>query len=159
MRSCVCCLKVKNLSDFGSTKAFKSGLDSSCRDCRLEKVRSYRATPNGRAKSRGTVERYHKSPKGRAAKRRYEETENGREKRREHASVHREKHPVKIRARLIAHYAEKCGKIERKPCGVCSDAKTEAHHIDYSRPLDVVWLCKTHHDVAHDRVSAVRYPL
>jgi len=27
--------------------------------------------------------------------------------------------------------------------------KAEAHHDDYSRPLDVRWLCKRHHEEAH----------
>jgi len=39
------------------------------------------------------------------------------------------------------------------PWPVCSlpecNAKPEAHHPDYDRPLDVVWLCKKHHHQAH----------
>ncbi|QMV32651.1 hypothetical protein F1_00023 [Ralstonia phage Heva] len=30
----------------------------------------------------------------------------------------------------------------------CSEAP-EAHHPDYSRPLDVVWLCDHHHKETH----------
>lgn len=29
------------------------------------------------------------------------------------------------------------------------DKKPEAHHPDYDRPLDVVWLCRAHHMQAH----------
>ena len=39
------------------------------------------------------------------------------------------------------------------PWPVCAipecTGKPEAHHPDYSRPLDVVWLCKKHHARAH----------
>jgi hypothetical protein len=31
----------------------------------------------------------------------------------------------------------------------CCGKKAEAHHPDYSRPLDVVWLCSSHHKQAH----------
>jgi hypothetical protein len=31
----------------------------------------------------------------------------------------------------------------------CGSAKSEGHHTDYSRPLDVVWLCKGHHLALH----------
>jgi hypothetical protein len=44
--------------------------------------------------------------------------------------------------------ALKAGVIFKQPCFVCGDA-AEAHHPDYSRPLDVVWLCPSHHRQAH----------
>jgi hypothetical protein len=40
------------------------------------------------------------------------------------------------------------GLIQRMPCWCCGE-KAEAHHPDYSRPLDVVWLCSSHHKQAH----------
>lgn len=29
------------------------------------------------------------------------------------------------------------------------DKRVEAHHSDYSKPLDVDWLCKEHHALWH----------
>jgi hypothetical protein len=40
------------------------------------------------------------------------------------------------------------GTVQKHPCWVCGE-KAEAHHPDYSRPLDVVWLCRSHHMQAH----------
>ncbi len=39
------------------------------------------------------------------------------------------------------------GKLHRSPsCELCGSCfKVEAHHDDYSKPLEVVWLCKPHH--------------
>ena len=35
---------------------------------------------------------------------------------------------------------------ERCPCG---ETKVEAHHEDYSKPLEITWLCKQHHTLRH----------
>lgn len=45
--------------------------------------------------------------------------------------------------------ALKSKKIERKPCEICGEGPAEAHHCDYNRPLDVMWLCKRHHREWH----------
>lgn len=41
--------------------------------------------------------------------------------------------------------------LDRKPCEVCGATKVEAHHDDYTKPLDVRWLCKRHHAEVHTR--------
>ncbi len=44
----------------------------------------------------------------------------------------------------------KRGKITRQPCEVCGTAENvEAHHDDYSKPLQVRWLCRAHHNQHH----------
>ena len=49
---------------------------------------------------------------------------------------------------LIAREIKK-GTIKKMHCFTCGAEKTEAHHPDYSRPFDVVWLCSHHHKLAH----------
>lgn len=47
-------------------------------------------------------------------------------------------------------YAIKVGKLSKSCCEVCG--KTEhihAHHDDYSKPLQVKWLCPKHHSEWH----------
>jgi len=39
----------------------------------------------------------------------------------------------------------KRGILNKKPCEVCGNQKTVAHHDDYAKPIDVRWLCQTHH--------------
>ena len=53
------------------------------------------------------------------------------------------------RARRALHTAVYSGVLVRKPCEVCGDAKSHGHHEDYSKPLDVVWLCSKHHGERH----------
>jgi hypothetical protein len=34
---------------------------------------------------------------------------------------------------------------------VCGAKKSVAHHEDYKKPLDVIWLCQEHHKAVHMR--------
>ena len=47
------------------------------------------------------------------------------------------------------------GKIARRPCENCGSAKVEAHHADYSKPLDVHWLCRICHEAEHYKTHCV----
>lgn len=47
------------------------------------------------------------------------------------------------------------GEIVRQFCEVINCKNIgEAHHDDYSKPLDVKWLCKAHHEEYHKKVLA-----
>ena len=52
------------------------------------------------------------------------------------------------RANAMLRAAVIKGEIKAHPCFVCG-LKAVAHHPDYDRPLDVVWLCQSHHKQAH----------
>lgn len=41
------------------------------------------------------------------------------------------------------------GKIKRQPCEVCGEPDAQGHHTDYSKPLEVRWLCAKHHREEH----------
>lgn len=60
----------------------------------------------------------------------------------------KERNPHKRKAQIIVNNALRDGKIYPVPCLVCGK-DAEAHHPDYDRPLDVIWLCKTHHRQVH----------
>ena len=55
----------------------------------------------------------------------------------------------KYKAHRAVRHAVRNGKLVKLPCFVCGSDKTEAHHPDYSSPLDVVWLCPSHHKQTH----------
>ena len=51
----------------------------------------------------------------------------------------------RARARSYLHVYIKRGKVQRGPCETCGRKKVEAHHDDYSKPLQVRWFCRKHH--------------
>jgi hypothetical protein len=61
------------------------------------------------------------------------------------------KNPVKHAAHLALTHAVEHGKIIRpghcSRCGVI--CAPQAHHPDYLKPLDVIWLCRPCHDLIH----------
>ena len=59
------------------------------------------------------------------------------------------RNPEQAAARVLFESALKNGRIKRYPCVICNDSKTDGHHWDYSRPLDVYWLCRRHHVAVH----------
>lgn len=62
----------------------------------------------------------------------------------------KEKYLYNYRARGALQYAIKTGKIKKKPCEVCQTTeKIHGHHEDYSKPLNVIWLCQLHHSEHH----------
>ena len=65
------------------------------------------------------------------------------------ALKHRAAHPEKYAARVAVSNALRSGRLVRMPCEVCGCNESEAHHDDYSLPLDVRWLCRVHHLMHH----------
>jgi hypothetical protein len=55
------------------------------------------------------------------------------------------KNPEKARAHKIYRKAIKDGILTRMPCRVCGKPNAEGHHEDYSKPLEVIPLCRRHH--------------
>lgn len=63
-----------------------------------------------------------------------------------------EEQRIKDRARSYAGVYLRRGLLERQPCEVCG-GEAEMHHDDYSKPLEVRWLCRDHH-MAHHQAEA-----
>lgn len=58
---------------------------------------------------------------------------------------------IKRLAKDAVHNAKMRGCLLEQPCKICGVAPTQAHHPDYSNPLEVVWLCVKHHKMLHGR--------
>jgi hypothetical protein len=61
--------------------------------------------------------------------------------------------------RTAAHNAVsraiKKGDLIRLPCQRCNSPKSLAHHEDYGKKLDVVWLCQPCHKHRHKEINAL----
>ena len=55
--------------------------------------------------------------------------------------------------RTVAYQAVYNAKLQKQPCGVCGATPAEAHHDDYSKPLEVRWLCSLHHKELHNYIK------
>ena len=55
------------------------------------------------------------------------------------------------RAHYKVRYAVRVGKLIPQPCKTCGKNKSEAHHENYNRPLDVIWLCHQCHKALHHK--------
>jgi len=58
--------------------------------------------------------------------------------------------PVKVNARGYLHVYLKRGKVKKLACQNCGNSRSEAHHPDYSKPLEVIWLCRKCHQMFHE---------
>lgn len=172
MRTCKRCKVEKNDEQFGILRCSKDGINPRCRQCCCESVKkankSDKAIENKRKyvsewqkqnrekrleQSRSWYERNLEKARSMSleATKKYLSTENGRKKANQRASEWDKKNPEKRRAHDRAMYAVETGKLIRpSSCSKCQkECKPHAHHEDYSKALDVIWLCATCHFYLH----------
>lgn len=113
------------------------------RERRAEKIDQYRKSPEGRAKILLAVKNW-----------RIKNREHYLETQREYKKKNRDK----INARFRVTNAILRGKLKRGTiCEICqTEGKMEAHHEDYSKPLDVKWLCFVCHRKQHNKLLNVK---
>ena len=67
---------------------------------------------------------------------------------------YRTRYPERRIAMQKVQTAIRNGSLVKRSCIKCNSPISTAHHNDYSKPLDVVWLCHRHHMEAHGRLIA-----
>lgn len=139
-KTCGKCKVVKTKDNFYKASLKPSGFDSYCKDCRRKHNKKNFKQFYGKNRDKVLEQQ-----------REYSKTEKGKIKSRNNQKKMYLKHRDKFNARYKVHEAIKKGLIIKKPCGICGKVKVEAHHEDYSKPLEVIWLCQKHHRILEGR--------
>lgn len=95
---------------------------------------------------------YANKEEGLKHRREYQRTPGGKAAHARANKAYRARNKDKRRAHNAIAKAVMRGKMLPMPCLVCGK-DAEAHHPDYSFPLDVIWLCPEHHKEVHAMVK------
>ena len=135
-RACSKCKEEKSLDRYDKDSSRMLGHSYVCKDCsRISHLKSY----------------YANHDKHLAVKKSYY---NNNKKYFQVKTVdYRKRNPEKFLAGNLLRNAVRRGEIQRKPCEECGDTKSHGHHPDYSKPLEVKWLCVKHHMQIHRKVE------
>lgn len=145
VKTCFKCLEDKPLSEFYRHSQMGDGYLNKCKVCTRRDVNE------NREKNRDYYIWYDRiranDPHRVEARKEYAEKHRHLSKKRKSEWAARNTH--KRKAHLLVQRAVQRGIIERKQCEVCGDERAQAHHDDYTKPLEVRWLCTTHHGEHH----------
>ena len=142
-KRCFKCGEVKPIGQFYKHFQMADGHLNKCKDCTKTDVKNradvlskdigWRIKERGRGR-----EKYHRLYKGNSG------SGTNESKRR-----HSKKYPERRLANHMVNNAIREGRLERGVCEVCGNPKVHGHHDDYYKPLEVRWLCATHHHEHH----------
>ena len=136
MKKCFKCGQIKPIGEFYVHPRMADGHLNKCKECTKRDAATHYRKVRGRYIAY-EQERFRR-PRRKQLLRMYQQRR-------------RVKHPDKYATHNAVNNAIRDGRLIRKPCEVCGSLKSEAHHEDYSRPLDVIWLCRKHHLERHGK--------
>ena len=149
MKRCTKCGKTLPLEQFSRMTSASGGLRGPCRACASVWYHRYYAANKTALVARS--QRYHATHRG-------EEAASARRYRSEHPEIavafaqqYSAQYPCRLSAKRAVASAIRNGKLVRpNACELCgSEGYLHAHHADYSRPLDVTFLCVPCHKTVH----------
>lgn len=137
IKRCNCCQHDKVLADFPRNKNMADGYLNTCKTCRQRQCAQWRRENPSRTKE------YDRNRAATAERRRQVQAARDR---------WAQRYPERKAAEAVVTDAIRKGQLTPWPaCATpgCDNGPLEAHHCDYTRPLDVVWLCQCCHKQAH----------
>lgn len=139
IKTCFKCGAEKPLTEFYKHKQMSDGHLGKCKSCTKNDVFKHRHESQFREKVLA-----------------YDRQRGSRQDKSYHDS-HRERNQVEYRARNAVSNAVRDGKLHRPDrCEHCNTvSRVHGHHHDYSRPLDVTWLCPSCHKQLHALLDTV----
>jgi len=132
---CRTCSQIKSANQFYRDPRSVSGVKGDCIECFKQKSREYGRSNRDVRREWMKLKMQHDP----AYARKIRDANNAQKKK------FKEKHAARMRLRR----AVKSGRVVKLPCEVCGNPISQGHHDDYSKPLEVRWLCQTHHSIVH----------
>jgi len=147
MKKCFKCGIEKPLTNFYKHSQMKDGRVNKCKECNKKDVQ---------VNYRKNISHFKNYDQIRNQKRK--------EYNKEKSRVYRDKYPEKVQnakrkwirehnleraAHIILKNRLRDGKVKKGLCQICKSSEVEAHHYDYTKPVNVIWLCKKHHEKIH----------
>ena len=144
MKICFRCNAEKDLSDFYKHPQMADGHLNKCKECAKDDNRKRGSDPE-------YERRRNKLPHRLRARKLYDQTEDGKAAHKRAIAAYRGRNPNKYKAHCVLNNAVRGGKLQRGiSCEICGSGTTlHAHHDDYSKTLEVRWLCATCHRQWH----------
>ena len=136
-KQCFKCNQVRPLTEFYRHSQMGDGHLGKCKECAKKDVRENYA--RRRARYSEYERRRNQTPERRASMQEYQQR-------------HRRYAPEKHKAVQSVNNAIRDKRLFREHCEVCGSENAQAHHDDYSKPLEVRWLCFKHHRALHGQV-------
>ena len=133
MKTCFKCNTAKPLTEFYKHNAMADGFLNKCIDCTKNDVHKHRIM---------NIEKIREYDRKRA------KLPNRIQQTKEKIKKYQKLYPLRRAANIAVGNAIRDGILKKEPCLICGE-KAHAHHPDYGRPLNVVWLCPKHHKEAH----------
>lgn len=147
---CFKCNALKPLIDFYKHKAMADGHLNKCKECTKKDTRE------NTEKNKDYYVEYDKKrdqlPHRIEMRKRYSQTEKGRESCRKSKEKWRNDNVIKKAASIIIGNAVRDGKIIKpSSCSQCNvtGVRIHGHHDDYAYPMNVRWLCSKCHTAWH----------
>lgn len=161
MKICKRCGAIKPIEGFYRHPAMKDGYLNQCRECMKGRARERRRENGNEVKRAARDRRRDDYSKQSIMDRKYRDAQKLKP---EYADQRRERGRKRTPEQKRAYNAVQRNIRGPKPiaCQGCGQADTKlvAHHEDYSRPMDVIWLCERCHMRLHSamrRLPSVGY--
>jgi len=137
-KECFKCKTVKPLIDFYKHYAMADGHVNKCKECNKKDV----------TKNRGKkIDYYREYDRIRAKIPERQKAAS------EISSAWRKADKRRTKCHNAVTRAIQSGKLIRQPCIKCGNEKSLAHHEDYDKPLEVMWLCQPCHKQRHKEME------
>lgn len=133
-KTCFKCNTIKPLSEFYAHSGMADGHLNKCKECNKKDVSEHRLK---------NIDRIRQYDRDRA------KNPNRQNSASQITKAWRQADKRRNQCHIAVARAIRSGELVRQPCVRCGDVKSLAHHEDYDKPLDVMWLCQPCHKQRH----------